>query len=278
MESQGPTRGAEGIAASRWRSRSWAARVVRGVTVLVPLGAGLVAARAVAPVLAHPRGLLGAVIFLAQVAVVSTTAATCTDRFTRRLLPLAALLRMSLVFPDEAPSRFKTALRAGSSKRLEADMRRARTQGLDGMPHADAAATLLEMLSTLGKHDRLTRGHTERVRAYSEMIAEEMQLSREDRDLLRWGVLIHDVGKLAVPGAILNKNGRPTDEEWEILKSHPAVGGRLVEPLAGWLGEWRLAASEHHERFDGKGYPRGLVGAEISLAGRIVAVADVMTS
>jgi hypothetical protein len=134
--------------------------------------------------------------------------------------------------------------------------------------------TIIELVASLGRHERLTRGHTERVRAYSDMIAVEMGLSEADRYLLQWACLLHDIGKLAVAPEILNKNGKPTDEEWASLRRHPEVGGEIVEPLAPWLGEWRLAASEHHERWDGKGYPRGLAADEISLAGRIVAVAD----
>ena len=69
--------------------------------------------------------------------------------------------------------------------------------------------------------------------------------------------------------------GRPTDEEWQFIRSHPELGARLAEPLRAWLGEWADAISDHHERWDGKGYPRGIEGDDISLAGRIVAVADV---
>jgi hypothetical protein len=78
-----------------------------------------------------------------------------------------------------------------------------------------------------------------------------------------------------VPRAILAKRGEPTDEEWAFLREHPAAGARLAAPLRDWLGEWGDAIEQHHERWDGRGYPRGLAGTEISLAARIVAVADV---
>ncbi len=120
----------------------------------------------------------------------------------------------------------------------------------------------------------MTRGHSERVRAYTDLIAEELGLDAEDAAKLRWAALLHDIGKLEVPEAILNKDGRPTADEWEIIRGHPGAGGPRLEALAPWLGEWALAATEHHERYDGKGYPRGLAGEEISRAGRIVAVAD----
>ena len=107
------------------------------------------------------------------------------------------------------------------------------------------------------------------------MIAKELRLSRDEVDRLHWAALLHDVGKLEVPTEILNNPGRPSDEEWQYIRSHPELGARLAEPLRAWLGEWTDAISDHHERWDGKGYPHGSEGDGISLAGRIVAVADV---
>ena len=97
----------------------------------------------------------------------------------------------------------------------------------------------------------------------------------DDLDRLNWAALLHDIGKLQVDPEILNKAGKPTDEEWEQLRSHPLYGESLVEPLREWLGEWTEAVGYHHERWDGKGYPRGVAGEQIPLAGRIVAIADV---
>ena len=144
-----------------------------------------------------------------------------------------------------------------------------------------AAEELLELIAALSAHDRLTRGHAERVRAYSRMIGEELHLSDDDLNKLHWGGLLHDVGKLFVPTEILNKPGELTDEEFEIMKGHPGWGAELCEPLRGWLGEWVDAVGQHHERWTGGGYPTGVAGEGISLAARVVAVADafdVMTS
>jgi hypothetical protein len=196
------------------------------------------------------------------------------DRMMRRLLPLAALLQLSLVFPDEAPSRFRVAFKAGDVDRLEARLAAKKAAAAATTP-SEAAERLLELVAALNIHDPLTRGHCDRVRAYSVMIGEELGLSRDELDLLNWAALLHDVGKLEVPTEILAKDGRPSDAEWQVLRRHPLEGETLVEPMRSWLGTWTSAVGFHHERWDGKGYPRGLAGEEIPLPGRIVAVADV---
>jgi putative nucleotidyltransferase with HDIG domain len=145
----------------------------------------------------------------------------------------------------------------------------------------EAATQLLALLSNLAMHDRRTRGHCERVRAYNDLIAEDLGLSQADRDRLRWAALIHDIGKLKVPARLLNKPGKPTAQEWATLRAHPLRGAQLAAPIADWLGPWADAIEQHHERWDGAGYPHGLSGSDISLGARIVAVADafeVMTS
>lgn len=236
---------------------------------VVPILASFAVTRFVSRVLWHPPGWDGLALFVVQVAVVGSAAAVLSERAIRRVLPLAMLLNMTLVFPDRAPSRFGVALRSGSLKKLQASL----DDGLS-RDHQAAAERLVGMVTTLGRHERLTRGHTERVRAYSDLIGEQLGLSVEDRHKLSWAAMIHDIGKLTVPAEVLNIPGRPNDEQWAQLKHHPVAGGELVQPLAGWLGQWRLAASQHHERWDGTGYPDGVAGADISLAGRIVAVAD----
>jgi hypothetical protein len=85
---------------------------------------------------------------------------------------------------------------------------------------------------------------------------------------------VHDVGKLEVPEKLLNKPGKPTEEEWETLRQHPQAGADLTAPLAQWLGAYSVVAVQHHERYDGTGYPAGLRGHEISLGARIVGLAD----
>jgi hypothetical protein len=195
------------------------------------------------------------------------------------MLPLAALLSLTLVFPDEAPSRFKIAMRSGGTAELRRRLDEYRRTGAD--EPAIAASRLLELVADLSVHDRLTRGHSERVRAYSQMIGDELGLTADEIDRLRWAALLHDIGKLEIPFEILNKPDSLTAEEYETIKRHPEIGAQLTAPLAGWLGQSIRAVAEHHERWDGDGYPNGLRGTDISLAARIVAVADafdVMTS
>jgi hypothetical protein len=101
-----------------------------------------------------------------------------------------------------------------------------------------------------------------------------MRLGRRDRELLRWAALLHDVGKLKVPAPTLERTGLLTDADWHELRRHPVEGARLIAPLRAWLGPWSSTVVQHHERWDGTGYPGGLAGIHISLGARIVAVAD----
>ena len=174
-----------------------------------------------------------------------------------------------MLFPDHAPKRLKVAWRAASVRDLE---RRSAIEA-SAVP-VDAAGEILALAASLSRHDRATRGHSERVRAITDMIANELRLADADRDRLRWSALLHDVGKLAVHPQTLNKQGQLTEQEWEEIRRHPLEGRSLIAPLARWLGEWSLAIEQHHESFDGTGYPFGLSGEQLSLGARIVAVAD----
>jgi HD-GYP domain-containing protein (c-di-GMP phosphodiesterase class II) len=259
----------------RWSAHRGRALAVRAVVYLTPVVASIVFVHYAGQIVPAPLSSLW--LYLAWwfgLSVAATGVLVAIDRITRRLLPLAALLQLSLVFPDEAPSRFKIAFRAGDVDRLEARLAAKEAVAAAATP-AEAANRLLELVAALNIHDPLTRGHCDRVRAYSVLIGEELGLKPEELDLLNWAALLHDVGKLDVPTEILSKDGKPTDEEWQVLRLHPIYGEELVEAMADWLGPWTSAVGFHHERWDGKGYPRGLAGEEIPLPGRIVAVADV---
>lgn len=130
------------------------------------------------------------------------------------------------------------------------------------------------LVAAIDAKDPYTQGHSQRVSDYSVLIAQELDLSGSEINDIRIGSLLHDIGKIGIPDAILLKAGKLTNEEYEVIKRHPATGVNI-------LGQVRLLESvmpsiaEHHERLDGSGYPYKLAGWEISQMGRIVAVADV---
>ena len=258
-----------------WVEKPWISMAIKCAVVVLPLLLSLLITWLVASLWGAPTSIVAAIVRFLSLGFVAIGVAVVAERGARRFLPLAALYRLSLAFPGEtAPVRFAIALRAGNTKRIEARLKEVETSGFTGS-QADAASFIVEIAAALSEHDRLTRGHSERVRAFTDLIAEEMGLSAEDSNKLQWAALVHDVGKLRIDQDILTKPGRLTDEEFEIIKTHPAQGMQIAEPLREYLGEWIGAVGEHHERFDGTGYPNGLAGTDISLAGRIVAVADV---
>ncbi|HET6817978.1 MAG TPA: HD-GYP domain-containing protein [Mycobacteriales bacterium] len=267
--------------ARRWRRHPLAGFAVRAAIVVVPFLVAIATIVAVGRSLPRPHGtaLIG---WYAVVCGSSWAVLWVFQRWLARLLPLAVLLEMALVFPDRAPSRANLARRAGSNRELR--------MLIEGHPRGDhphdetvqqAAERVLALVGALARHDRKTRGHAERVRALTDLIAERMSLPVAHRDRLRWAALLHDIGKLHIPHELLNKAGAPTRDEWELLKTHPEHGERIIQPLMDWLDGWGDVVVQHHERWDGTGYPRGLSGTEITLGARIVAVADaydVMTS
>ncbi|HEX7168337.1 MAG TPA: HD domain-containing phosphohydrolase [Acidimicrobiales bacterium] len=239
------------------------------MTLIVPIAASVAAGVAITRIVERPSGSGARALWLLLVLATAMLVLVAAERLARRLLPLAALLELSLAFPDRTPSRFAVALRAGAMRRPSD-----RVERLAGLPREEAIESVLSIVAALGVHDRRTRGHSERVRAYAEVIAEELDLSPDDRERLRWGALLHDVGKVAVHRDVLQKDGALDDHEWEEIRRHPEAGAKIVANFVPWLGEWATAVAEHHERWDGDGYPAGLAGADISLGARIVAVAD----
>ena len=255
-----------------WAGRPWLARTLRLVLTILPFTGAVAVSYFVSNAWARPVGwaILG---WLISITLLSFTAMIVIDRLGRRFVPLTILLRMTLIFPDKAPSRFSVALRSSSTKELDRTVEEVKADGLGGTAD-DAAENLLVMIAALTRHDRLTRGHAERTRAYTDLIADEMGLTRHERSKLRWAALLHDVGKVYVPARILNKPESLTDREFDIVKTHPAHGARMIEPLREWLGEWADTVGQHHERWEGGGYPNGIAGHAICRGARIVAVAD----
>lgn len=266
--------------ARQWRGRPALAWATRVAIFVVPFLAAMAVAFVLSSHLPVASSLPAQIVRWLAIVAVSTVAMMGVDRIARRLLPLSVLLKLTLVFPDHAPSRFAVAMRTGTTAQLRKRLEAAREVPF-GETQQEAAERLLELVGLLSHHDRLTRGHSERVRAYSHLIGEEMGLTDSEMDKLRWSALLHDVGKVAIDTDILNKPSSLTDEEYEAIKTHPDEGRVLVAPLAPWLGDSIQAVWQHHERFDGGGYPQGLAGTDISFAARVVTVADcydVMTS
>jgi putative two-component system response regulator len=118
-----------------------------------------------------------------------------------------------------------------------------------------------------------THGHSDRVAGYSLALAERVGLSKDDRQLLRRGALLHDLGKISIPDAILNKTGPLTDAEYEVIKQHPMQGVKMVEALQS-LADAIPMIRWHHERLDGSGYPDGLRGDAIPPLVRLLSITD----
>jgi putative nucleotidyltransferase with HDIG domain len=259
---------------TRWESRRFAAWSLRAGIVIAPVIAAVVVMAVVSRVVPRPRSgsLLLVVGWWALVFASSIVALWAADRAARRLTPLAALLDLAVLFPGRAPTRFAIARKAGDLRVLKTLSEKA-DRGERG-DLATAAEQILALVGSLRAHDRHTRGHSERVRVYTDMIADELRLPTAAVDRLRWAALLHDIGKLRIPAATLNKPAKLSKSEWEAIRRHPDDGAELAADLLPWLGPWGLAIAEHHEHFDGTGYPLGIAGTHISLAGRIVAVAD----
>ncbi len=120
-----------------------------------------------------------------------------------------------------------------------------------------------------------TAVHSGRVGRLAGAVGARLDLSDHEVESLRWGGMLHDLGKLAVPCGILEKSGPLTADEWEEIHRHPGVGAEVIYALSPELRDMALAVRAHHERWDGTGYPDGLCEEGIPLAGRILAMVDV---
>ncbi len=129
------------------------------------------------------------------------------------------------------------------------------------------------LASSIDAKDAYTHGHSERVAQYALKLAQKLNLSSTECKKVFYAGLVHDVGKIAISENIINKTGRLTDEEFEVIKSHPARGEKILTKIED-MPYLALGAKYHHERYDGKGYPSNAMGEEIPLLARIIAVAD----
>jgi HD-GYP domain-containing protein (c-di-GMP phosphodiesterase class II) len=251
----------------RWRARPVLAGTLRCVLLAVPLVASSATMLLVSRLL--PAGAGSTWWGLTALLVTAVAVAVVVERAARRLLPIALLLKLSMIFPDRAPSRLKL-VRSAAGRPPSNELLWSST---DAEP-TSTADLVLRLVAALGTHDRRTRGHSERVRLLCDMLGEELKLDQDARDRLRWSALLHDVGKMKVSTAILNKPGRLDAREFDRIKGHPAAGAELAAPLLPWLGEWGDGILDHHEKYDGSGYPHGKAGVEISAAGRLIGLID----
>jgi HD-GYP domain-containing protein (c-di-GMP phosphodiesterase class II) len=129
------------------------------------------------------------------------------------------------------------------------------------------------LASAIDARDRYTAGHSGRVSRFSHAIAKAMSFHADELEELRIGALLHDIGKIGIPDAVLQKPGRLTDDEFNMIRQHPEIGRRILEGVHGFA-PYLSVVELHHENWDGTGYPHGLRGEEVPLAARIVHVAD----
>jgi putative nucleotidyltransferase with HDIG domain len=133
--------------------------------------------------------------------------------------------------------------------------------------------TLASLSNALEAKDAVTSQHTEEVVRLAVAVAAELDLELDAVQSVELGAVLHDIGKVRVPEAILNKPGLLTEEEWEVMRTHPEVGEQILQPIQS-LQSTLPIVRHHHERWDGSGYPDGLAGSAIPLGARIVAVCD----
>ena len=133
--------------------------------------------------------------------------------------------------------------------------------------------TMAALAHTIDAKDPDTNGHSRRVAGYTKQIAQSLGWSEQDSENAYFVALLHDIGKIGIPDAVLKKQNRLTDKEYELMKKHPAIGADILKDIK-MLDGLSNGTLYHHERFDGSGYPSGLKGDEIPLIARIISVAD----
>lgn len=183
-----------------------------------------------------------------------------------------------IVKPFELNEVLRCIHRVLSKRKLEIVMKEYQ-MGLEGRVEEQEAQmrTLFlggieSLIAALEAKDEYTAGHSKRVSAYSLAIADRMGLPESEREDIRWGSLLHDVGKVAIDPSIQNKPGKLTEQEYSVLMSHAQVGPRIVKPIAN---EYVLEIIRlHHTRYDGRASDQPLVGEQIPIGARIVTLAD----
>ena len=142
----------------------------------------------------------------------------------------------------------------------------------DGVPSA-VVETVTALALAIDAKDQYTQGHSQKVSAYAAMLAQAVGRSPSEVEEIRLAGLLHDIGKVGIPEAILNKSGTLNTSEWETMKTHADLGARILAPLQA-MGQIRKMIRHHHEFYDGTGYPDSLEGEDIPYGARVIAIAD----
>jgi putative nucleotidyltransferase with HDIG domain len=171
----------------------------------------------------------------------------------------------------------ESAAQARQLERYAADLRETFLQERERSAQLTSSymATVRALSNAVEARDSYTGKHAERVAAYAIEIARTLGVARPDAAEIEFGFLLHDIGKVAMPDAILFKPGALTDEERALMARHPVVGAEIMDGIE-FLQEAAKVVRSHHERWDGSGYPDGLAADDIPLTARVFAVADVL--
>ncbi len=134
-------------------------------------------------------------------------------------------------------------------------------------------STVTALATSIDAKDPYTKGHSDRVNQYTLKMARQLKLPEDQLDMLQYMSLLHDIGKIGIKDSVLNKPGKLTEEEFDEIKKHPEVGYRIISEIK-YLSKSAEVVRHHHERYNGMGYPSGLIGEKIPLGSRIISVAD----
>jgi len=206
--------------------------------------------------------------------VVLTTGLSCREYLAQALM-LGAFDYVEKPFDmDDLVETARSAVRCGA-KDPQLPMRAAAVMEVTGQVERASMGSLLALVRAAEAKDPHTRRHNEHVAQYSAGLAEAAGVPRKMRQSLGAAALLHDIGNIGVPDHILTKPGRLSDEEFEFIRRHPALGADILSKIT-LFGREATAVRHHHENWDGSGYPDGLMAEEIPLAARIIRVADSM--
>jgi len=189
------------------------------------------------------------------------------EEIYRRLEQFSESLAASQADGSGSSATSSSAARVGSSERGPDD-----PEELKALPPA-VIDTITSLATAIDAKDPYTQGHSQKVAAYAVLVAEALGLEETQVEEIHLAGMLHDVGKVAIPEAILNKSGPLNADEWETMKTHVYFGAKLLDTLHG-VSRVQQTVKHHHEFFDGSGYPDGLSGLQIPLGARIIAIAD----